>query len=283
MAEPLILLTNDDGLDSPGLMAAAQALVHVGELIVVAPKTQQTGVGRSLSPEHDGAIFQEELYVEGRSVPAYSLYGSPAQAVLHGVLELAPRRPDIVVSGINYGENLGTVITLSGTVGAALEAADLGIPALAVSQEMPKEYHYNSCNGVDLGAAAYFTGFFARLLLEMPPFPDVDVLKVDVPWGATPRTPWRVTRLSRQRYHHPRPRPRHSLADKARMDYETRIFYSSLEPDSDIYAVVVDKVVSVTPLSLDLTSRISLSELQQALEQLTTRGERWPMSSSSSN
>ena len=271
MPKPLILLTNDDGLTSPGLRAAAEVLMELGDLLIVAPRTQQTGVGRSLSPEHDGALFKEDFRVKGRPIPTYSLHGSPAQAVLHGVIELAPRRPDIVVSGINYGENLGTIVTLSGTVGAALEAADLGIPALAVSQQMPKEYHYNSCEGIDLSAAAHFTAFFARLLLAMPRFPDVDVLKVDVPWGADPSTPWRVTRLSRQRHHYPKPRPRRKLSDRARMDYETRIDYATLEPDSDIYAVEVDRVVSVTPLSLDLTSRISLEELQAALERLASK------------
>lgn len=266
MPRPLILLTNDDGLNSPGLKAAAEALIELGDLMVVAPKNQQTGVGRALSPEHDGALFEEVFEVRGQRIPAYSLFGSPTQAVLHGVLELAPRRPDLVVSGINYGENLGTVITLSGTVGAALEAADLGLPALAVSQELPKEYHYNSPEGIDFSAAAYFTAFFARILLKMPHIADVDVLKVDVPLGATPETPWRVTRVSRQRYYHPVPRSRRHLWDKARMDYETRIDFATLEPDSDIYAIVVDKVVSVTPLSLDLTSRIDLADLQKALE-----------------
>jgi len=242
--------------------------MDLGDVMVVAPKNQQTGVGRSLSPENDGVLYQEEFLVEGRRIPAYSLFGSPAQAVLHGVLELAPRRPDLVIAGINYGENLGTVVTLSGTVGAALEAADLGIPAIAVSLQMPKEYHYNPGEELDFSAAAHFTHFFARLMLRLPLPPDVYIFKIDVPRDATPETPWRVTRLSRQRYHHPVPRPRRSLADKARMDYETRVDIETLEPDSDIYAVVVDKVVSVTPLSLDLTSRVDLMELQKLMESL---------------
>ncbi len=265
MRKPLLLLTNDDGFSSPGLKAAAEALLDFGELVIVAPKEQQTGMGRSLLPQHDGSLYREDIEVRGQSIPAFYLYGSPAQAVLHGALEICPRLPDLVVAGINYGENLGTVITLSGTVGAALEAADLGIKALAVSLEVPKEFHISLCPKVDFTAAMHFTRLFVSLMLRMPRFHDVDILKVDIPWEATPETPWRVTRLSRQRYHYPKPRPRRFLEDKARMDYEARFDPETLEPDSDIYAVAVDKVVSVTPLSLDLTSRISLQELQNIM------------------
>ncbi len=265
---PLILLTNDDGFNSPGLRAAAEALVDLGELVIVAPREQQTGMGRSLLPQHDGSLYREEFEVKGRSIPAFYLFGSPAQAVLHGALEICPRLPDLVVAGINYGENLGTVITLSGTVGAALEAADLGIKALAVSLEMPKELHLSLCPKIDFTTAMHFTRLFARIMLRMPRLHDVDVLKVDIPQGATPETPWRITRLSRQRHHYPKPRPRLSLEDKARMDYEVRFDPETLEPDSDIYAVAIDKVISVTPLSLDLTSRISLEELQAIISRI---------------
>ncbi len=266
--KPLILLTNDDGFNSPGLRAAAEALADLGELIVVAPKEQQTGMGRSLPPQHDGSLYREEFEVGGRAIPAFSLSGSPAQAVLHGALEICPRLPDLVVAGVNYGENLGTVITLSGTVGAALEAAGLGIKALAVSLEMPRELHTSLCPKIDFTAAIHFTRLFASLMLRMPRIQDVDILKVDIPRGATPETSWRVTRLSRQRYFWPKPRPRRSLEDKARMDYEVRFDPETLEPDSDIYAVAIDKVVSVTPLSLDLTSRISLEELQSIMSRI---------------
>lgn len=265
MAKPLILLTNDDGFYSRGLKAAAEALIDLGDLIIVAPREQQTGMGRSLPFRYDGALYREDFEVKGQPIPAFSILGSPAQAVLHGALEVCPRLPDLVVSGINYGENLGTIITLSGTIGAALEGANLGIPALAVSLEMPREYHTKLCPEVDFTAASHFTRFFARIMLKMPRLYDVDILKVDIPGDATPDTPWRITRLSRQRYFHPKPRPRSSLEDRAPMDYEIRFDPANLEPDSDIYAVTIERVVSVTPLSLDLTSRIALDELQSIM------------------
>ena len=119
--------------------------------------------------------------------------------MLHGALEILPAKPDLVVSGINFGENLGTGVTVSGTVGAALEAAGIGIPALAISLETLIEHHYSLSEDVDFRAAAHFTGNFARLLLNQDMPSDVDVLKIDVPIEATQETPWEITRISRVR------------------------------------------------------------------------------------
>src|SRR4030067_821485 len=98
----------------------------------------------------------------------------------------AAAAPALCGSGINYGENVGTGITASGTVGAALEAAALGVPALAVSLEVAQEYHLTYSEDVDFSAAAFFTGYFARLLLDKKFPEDAHVLKVDVPSDATP-------------------------------------------------------------------------------------------------
>jgi 5'-nucleotidase len=263
--KPLILVTCDDGIESPGLRAAVGTALHLGDVIVSAPCDQQTGAGRSLPTFHDGAIHAVEYELDGRQVPAYGVFGSPAQAVLYALVELVPHRPALCVSGINFGENVSTGVTGSGTVGAALEAADNGVPALAVSLEVPQAFHYQHSEEIDFGVAAHFTRFFAQRLLarEMPP--DVDVLKVDVPDDATPDTAWRVTRLSRQRYFHPRPSGRRYLAEKRRLGYHMGIDEETLEPDSDTWALIVDRVVSVTPLTLDLTSRVALPELESLL------------------
>lgn len=260
----LILLTNDDGIDSPGLRAAAQALANVGWVTVVAPNAQCTGAGRSMPSTSPGGIEIHSQTVNGGDWDVYAVEGTPAQAVQHGILEIAPRRPDLVVAGINYGENVGTGVTVSGTVGAALEAAAFGLPALAVSLETPREYHLSHSEAIDFSAAAYFTGFFARLLLSAPRQPDVDVWKVEVPAGATPATPWRVTRISRQRYYAPLKPERASLTESGRLGYD-RELAPGLEPDSDVAALVVDRVVSLTPLSLDLTSRLDLEAWEKTL------------------
>ena len=133
----------------------------------------------------------------------YAVSGSPAQAVLHGVLEIMPEKPALVVSGINYGENVGLGVTISGTVGAAMEAASLGIPALAISLEAGTEYHFSYSKEIDFSAAAHFTAFFGRMLLEKKMPDDVQLLKVDVPSDATVDTAWQVTRVARQAYYEP--------------------------------------------------------------------------------
>ncbi len=260
---PLILITNDDGIDSPGLMGAVRAVHDLGESLVVAPKEQQTGAGRSLPNTQDGIIIEEDVRLDGVRLAAYSVRGSPAQAVQYGVVELASRRPALVVAGINYGENVGSGVTASGTVGAALEAAAIGLPALAVSLEAGKEYHYNPSEDIDLRAAIYFTRLFARRLLAAPLPPDVDVLKIEVPCEATEETPWRLTRVSRQRYYYPIRSGRTHLTDKCPLDYEVRIDLETLEPDSDVAALTQQRVVSVSPLSLDLTSRVDFNHLDR--------------------
>lgn len=276
-ARPLILLTNDDGVRSPGLLAVAEAVYDLGDLLIVAPAVQQTGMGRGTPPVIGGAVTEELLRVRGQEVLAYALTGSPAQAVLYGALVLAPRRPNLAISGINYGENPGTCVTLSGTVGAALEAADLGIPALAVSLETVREYHYEHGQDVDWRAAAQITRTFTEVMLHQQlPF-DVDVLKIDVPAEATPETPWRITRQSRQPYYETFRAGDEQENGLARLDYRVTIRWDTLEPDSDIYAFARDRVISVTPLSLDLTSRTDLATLERQLSTYpTTRSEARP-------
>ena len=133
--KPIILFTNDDGIESPGLWALVAAFRDVGRLLVAAPREQQSGMGRSLPHYSEGRIFPFEVPIDCGDCCAYSVDGTPAQAVQHAVLELAEEKPALLVSGINYGENTGNGVTISGTVGAALEAASLGIPAIAVSQQ----------------------------------------------------------------------------------------------------------------------------------------------------
>ena len=253
---PLILVTNDDGIDSPGLRAAAMALDVLGEVLVVAPVVQQSGTGRSMPPASQGRIVRHRIALNGRQVDGYAVEGSPAQAVQHGVLEIASRLPDLVVSGINFGENVGSGITVSGTVGAAMEAADFGIPAIAFSQQTDPSYYLNASESVDMRMARHFLHFFARRVLEVRLPPGVDLLKIDVPMHATAQTPWRWTRASRQRYFYPVKPHRRRPSDPGPMGFETRIDMVSLEPDSDICAIAVDSVVSVTPLTLDMTARV---------------------------
>ncbi|MES0338967.1 MAG: 5'/3'-nucleotidase SurE [Anaerolineales bacterium] len=269
---PLILLTNDDGIRSPALWAAAEALSEIGFVTVAAPREQSSGAGRSMPVTSDGKLLEEQVNVRGKNWKVYAVGGSPAQAVQHGILELMPRRPDLVVAGINYGENLTTGITVSGTVGAALEGASFGVPALAVSLEMPAEYYLSHSDTIDFRVAKYFTAYFARVLIGMKPMTDVDVLKVDIPSDASETTEWRMTRLSRQKYYVPVVSPRMQLEDPANIKFEINLDRDKIELDSDVYALRIDRIVSVTPISLDTTSRVDLSELENHLKSQRSQG-----------
>lgn len=261
---PLILFTNDDGIESPGLWAVAGAFAELGDILIVAPRLQQSGMGRSMPTTSEGRIYPRELPMNGTPYKAFAVDATPAQAVQHGVLELADRLPSLVVSGINYGENTGNGVTISGTVGAALEAASLGIPALAVSLETPKDLHLSYSPDVDFSVAAYFSRLFGEWLITSPGRPDdVDILKVDVPYRATTTTPWRITRLSRRRVYWPTRPERVALSEIGRIGYAFDMDPAKAEPDSDVYAVLHDGVVSVTPMSLDMTSRTDPFRLRQ--------------------
>jgi len=268
MGKPQILLTNDDGILSPGLWAAATALEAVGYVHVVAPREQSTGMGHSLPGSSDGVIEEKIVPVNGRNWTVYAVGGSPAQAVIHAILEVVPSRPDLVVSGINYGENFGTGgVTISGTIGAALEGALNLIPSLAVSLETDKAHHNSYSEDVDFSASAFFTAKFASLLLDNElPF-DVDLLKLEIPASATTETEWEITRLSRLRYYESLPPTRKNWSEPGKLDYRQAAPLSEFDRDSDVFVTRVLKKVAVTPLSLDMTSRVSLSEIESLFRQ----------------
>ena len=265
MSKYKILLTNDDGIRSPGLWAAAEALSEVGFVTVVAPREQSSGMGRSLPISSDGIIQEEKLKIKDQEWEVYAVGGTPAQAVLHGILEVMADKPDLVVSGINYGANLGTGITISGTVGAAMEAAALGFRALAMSLETAQEHHLTYSREVDFSSAAFFTKLFARVLLERELPPDVNLLKVDVPSDATPSTPWLLTRLALQRYYDPIAPQRASWTTPAKLGYKEATNWEQEASDSDVTIIREKRLVSVTPISLDMTSRVDFSLLDSTI------------------
>jgi 5'-nucleotidase len=264
-SKPQILLTNDDGILSPGLWAAAASLSKLGFVTVTAPREQSSGAGRSLPSTSDGIIEEQRVQVNGQEWTVFSVGGTPAQTVLHGVLEVMKKKPDLVVSGINYGENVASGVTISGTVGAAMEGASLGIPSMAVSLEAAPEYHLSYSEEISFLVAAEFTARIARLLLKKKFPPDVDLLKVDVPSDATVDTPWQLTRVSRQRYYEPVAPDRQSLAERGLLLYRQAGELDQEAEDTDVYVLRKKRMVSVTPLSLDLTSRVDFAKLDRLL------------------
>lgn len=263
----LILVTNDDGIHSRGLWATVEAVLPLGKVLVVAPDRQWSGAGRAVPGNVTGQLRPIQPSVGNNSVAAYAVDASPAQAVIHGVLELAPHRPALVVSGINLGTNLGLDVTLSGTVGAALEAAAFGIPAMAVSLEVDAAYHHHHTGDpqTDFRAAIAFTRRLARYMLNHILPHDADVLNVNIPAGATPQTGWQFTRLARRRFFMPLAPNR--AQGHGRPGYRQNEHFGGLEFDSDIWTICLERKISVTPLSLDLTASVAL-EWIKALPQI---------------
>lgn len=167
MAQPLLLVTNDDGVHAPGLQALATALAEVGEVHVVAPDREVSACSQSLTLKHP-------LRVESVSARVHAVDGTPADCVNLALVKLLPRRPDLVVSGINRGGNLGDDVFYSGTVGGAREGTFFGVPSMAVSLAARAE--------MDFREAAAFSGRLARLVLEKG-LPEQTLLNVNVPSG----------------------------------------------------------------------------------------------------
>ena len=265
MSNYKILITNDDGIASPGLQAATESLAAIGEITIVAPSYQQTGMGRSLTGTRHASLEPVLYSVNGGTISAYQCECSPALVVRHSMKTIFKHdKPDLVISGINYGENLGTNVTCSGTVGAALEASCWGIPAIAISKQTDIEFH-RSYIAQDWSVCSYFLKYFSDLLLTQAILPDVDVLKIDIPHDAKPSTPWKISKLAKTSYYS-RIIEKPTLESKID-DGKTEIRFDrqSLDPETDIYVLAVDKMVSVTPLSVDLTSRVNFSQLETML------------------
>jgi 5'-nucleotidase len=259
-----ILLSNDDGIDSPGLWAAAEALSELGYVTVAAPRDHMSATGRGFQRNSDGMITKKQFTIHGKDWDVYAVGGSPAQSVAHGILEIAPNRPDLVVSGINFGENFASDVTLSGTVGAAIEAASVGIPGLAMSLEINFEEWDRYLESVDFSTSAYFTKFFAQYVLENSLPSDVHVLNIVIPEDATPDTPWKVTPLADTRYFKPYVERKGGFENSGRIRSH-RPDVSNIARGNDIHTVRVEKKVAVTPLSINLTSRVDLSEFEQLI------------------
>lgn len=274
--QPLILVTNDDGIHSPGLHAVVEAVCDLGQIFVAAPRQQYSNAGRSYvaAQLQNTDARLEHLPVDCPSAVAYSLEGSPAQSVMRAVVELVPKMPDLLISGINYGENMGVGVTVSGTIGAAIEGACAGIPGLAVSLQTPQEFHYKHSTEVDFSVAAAFTRKFALLALTHRLTADIDILKIDVPAKATVDSPWQLTRISRQQYYVAIPRRKLSPDSDEEVDYEIRVDPHTLEPDSDIQALAVDGVVAVSPLSIDLSSRVDRQDTETRMRRSFEELER---------
>jgi 5'-nucleotidase len=247
-----ILVSNDDGIFSPGIKALGLAMRALGEVYVVAPDVEQSAVGHGITVRRP-LRFKHTQSAGFGEIPAYRVDGTPADCVVLGVHLLG--RPDLLVSGINIGVNLGLDLTHSGTVAAALEGTSLGIPSIAFSLDTSGEE-------LDFTEAALWGQRLARLVAEKG-LPRGIFLNVNFPAG-TPKGVL-VTRLST-----------HHWEDKVveRLDPEGRPYYwiagtpvGEEEEGTDLWAVRRG-YVSVTPVSLDFTALDFLPEVARWMEGL---------------
>jgi 5'-nucleotidase len=256
---PLIVLTNDDGIESPGLLALAREITKIGEVLIVAPRHQQTSMGRAFAGSERTVPF--DYQVDGKRVPAFAVYATPAICVRNAVLAFADRAPDLIITGVNYGENIGNGVTISGTVCAAIEGASLGFPALAVSVETPPEFHRTHSDTVDFAVSAQWARKFAQMILKRGLPRGADVVNLNVPSDAKLSTTWRWTRVSRNPYF------RSKVVDTPRgkriRGYEVNLDQETPERDSDVRVMVLDRQVSVSLITFDLTARVSKQVLER--------------------
>lgn len=263
--KPQILLTNDDGIDSPGLWAAAEALSGIGYVWVVAPRDQASGTGRSMPLTSDGIITPRQISVNGKGWTVYAVGGTPAQTVQHGILEVLENKPDLIVAGINYGNNAGPGVTVSGTVGAALEGASQGIPSIAISLDTDIQYHFTHSEEINFEVAAHFTAYFAQRYLDGQFDPAMMALKIEIPWEATPETPWEVTRLATTRYYISVAPKRDNWEQPARTGYTIQTDLEQFSHNSDVYTLLAKRRIAVTPLTLDMTAPVDFKQLDHKL------------------
>ncbi len=242
-----ILVTNDDGINAPGIIALASALRTIGNVTIVAPDREQSAVGHALTLHHPLRVTQLESL-------RYAVDGTPTDCVNLGIHTLLSEKPDLVVSGINRGGNLAEDVTYSGTVSAAMEATLMGVPAIAVSL-------VTTGPGTNYAAAGVIAARIARLVMHngLPPdtflninVPDLPIEQINAPL---------ITCQGKRHFDG-------MIVDK--VDPRGRNYYwiGSVEvnfidlPGTD-YAAICRNHVSITPLHLDLTNHASIATLNK--------------------
>jgi 5'-nucleotidase len=254
-----VLITNDDGIEAEGLRALHRAVAALNgvETTVIAPDSNRSATARSITTR--SPLTVEEVEMDDGSV-GYATDGTPVDCVRFADLGLGGARPDLIVSGINHGSNMGDDITYSGTVAAALEGIVLGVPAIAVSQQSNElEMGFMPGRRFDFEVAAKLTAELVRHIAVTPLRPGT-LLNVNCP-GSMPAGV-EITRLGKRVYQDEL-RPAGTDSD-GRRRYRIYGFAPSYEPEdgTDLTAVAHGKV-SITPVHFDLTDRDGIGHLEE--------------------
>ena len=248
-----ILVTNDDGVHASGLLCLAEALQPLGTVMVVAPDRERSAASHALT-------LHRPIRIREIDERTYATDGTPSDCVYLGALEVLDRKPDLVVSGINHGANIGDDVTYSGTVAAAIEATILGIPSFAISQESGRDLPRGSSGeGFDFSTAGRVAKAVAHKILTDGLAKEM-LLNVNVPAGEARGV--RCTRQGKRIYAEevhvgtdPRGRPYYWIGSGAAPHVD--------QPQDTDYSAVRDGFVSLCPLHLDLTHHASLERLRE--------------------
>jgi len=247
---PRILVTNDDGVHSEGIKALADALRPLGDVTVVAPIQEASAIGHALT-------LRRPLRIDIIGPDIFAVDGTPTDCVNLAITQVLKEKPDLIVSGINKGWNLGDDVTYSGTVSGALEGALLEIPSIAVSTQRIKD----EC---EFGPSAVAAATIAQAVLERG-LPKFTLLNINVPMGATKG--FRITVQAKRN---------HVTVVSARTDPRHREYYwieegeNEWEPhDRSDYQAVRDGYISITPLQPDMTAYDALTYVEGLTLQTT--------------
>ncbi|MCQ2970670.1 5'-nucleotidase /3'-nucleotidase /exopolyphosphatase [Methanobrevibacter gottschalkii] len=249
------LISNDDGITASGILASKKAMENLCDTYVVAPETQQSGIGHALT------LFEplrvNEYTLRDGSM-GYGVNGTPTDAVTIGLFEILDKKPDIMISGINTGFNIGKAeLTTSGTLGAAMEAASFGIPTIAISQEVTQDdvKFENGKVEVDFDFAVKMLNKLAKIVLKKGLPEGIDLLNVNIPVNPSDDE-FEVVELGNRMY---------SPVVEQRLDPRGKPYYwidgepyEFNEPGSDGYELKIKQKTTITPLKIDLTGDMSL-------------------------
>jgi 5'/3'-nucleotidase len=248
-----ILLTNDDGIQAPGLRALRAELLKLGEVVVVAPATEQSAVGHSITLSTP--LIVQQVFDEARKFLGWAVEGRPADCVKLALLELLPEPPDVVISGLNAGSNAGINVLYSGTVAAAIEGAFFRQTSIACSQEYTKAVPPDFTRG-----AALARQVIEQILAHRPP--GGSLINVNIP--SLDNNGVRGVRVV------PQNAAPYSEKFDRRMDPRGRVYFWSTpefgcpdpHPDTDV-AAMAEGYITVTPLQYDLTDAARLAAMQR--------------------
>lgn len=251
-----ILITNDDGLNSNGIIAARNAVEDLGETTLVAPLTQQSGVGHAITLMKPLRAIKTTLTDKSEG---YAVTGTPTDCVVLGAKSIMDKEPDLIISGINIGENLAKSITTSGTLGATFEAASFGIPAIAVSLQVIREdlKFRDGVHEIDYSHAEKILRKFVKKVIEHGMPEGVNILNLNIP--AKPVSDEIVqTRFADRMY---------GTDVEKRIDPYGHPYYWIIgdligedQIGTDVHTLRVLNKPTVTPISTDMDANVDLSK-----------------------